>query len=153
MRGVRLTVTTTMVVGIGFIAMTTATHADYIQVSCEIDNDSDYAAIWVEDDSKIERHPYLRYNIQFAPGGIAVRMLPQFYGQDWAELEDIEMRYDHRESEFGLLQLRLHDTGHPSFIQTVGRVKRPCWNAVKKYIREHIESKGTVVHISETTAK
>jgi|SRR5581483_8035258 len=139
------------VVVIGIFAMPSLVHADYVQVSCEVDNKS--AIIWVDEASKAQQHPPLQYNIEFEPSGVAVRLPPQFYAPDWTQVDDIEMRFHDRESTSGVLQLHVHNTNGRAYVETVGRVKRSCWNAVKSYIRGHIESKGTVVHMSETTAK
>lgn len=143
----------TLVVVIGAVATPSIVRADYAQVSCDVDNESDSAIIWVDDASRVEKHPALNFNVEFFPSGVAVRLPPQFYAPDWTQVENIEMQYPDRESKLGLLQLRIHNIGGSMFIQTVGRVERSCWNAVKKYIRQHVESKGTTVHVSETIAK
>ena len=83
----------------------------------------------------------------------SVRLPPQFYSPDWRQVDGIEMRYLDRESRSGVLQLRLHNTNGSAYVETVGRVQRSCWNAVKSYISGHIENKNTVIHMLETTAK
>jgi|GEM_PF-6409666 len=141
------------VVVIGIFAMPSFVRADYVQVACQINNESDYAVIAVDEASEAERHPSSKYNVQFDPAGVTVRLPPQFYAPDWTQVDDIEMRFHDRESTSGVLQLHLHNTNGRAYVETVGRVKRSCWNAVKSYIRGHIESKGTVVHMSETTVR
>ena len=141
-----------MVPVIGILAITSLFHTDYAQVSCEIDNESDYAIIWVDEASKVVQHRPLQFSVQFDPKGLVVRLPPQYYAPDWTQVESIEMKYHDRNSKSGLLQLYLYDTDGSVYIERVEHVERPCWNSVKKYILEHVVSKGTVVRFSETRA-
>ncbi len=142
-----------MVVVIGIIAMPSLVHADYAQESCEISSESDYAVIWLDEASKVGQHRPLKYNVQFDPSGVTFRLPPEFYAPDWTQVDDIEMQFDDRESKSGLLRLHMHNTHGSAYVETVGRVQRSCWNDVKKYIHERVDRKGTIVYMSEATAK
>ena len=126
--------------------------ADYVQVSCEVT--PAYAVIWIDSPAESARHAPLRFNVQFDPNGVVVRLPPQFYGPDWSQIEEIEMAYKGKLSESGELRLRIRDNpGGLDSVQTIGRVQRSCWNDVRSYIRGQVEAKGIAVRVSETITK
>jgi hypothetical protein len=134
----------------GIAAALSHDQRQYEQTKCEIDEQSDYALIWMKDASKVGKGAHL-YSIQFEPSGLTVRFPPTYYAADWGDTE-VVFEYPDNKAAWGVLKLRSKGTFGWN-VETIGRVQRPCWTAMKKYIREHVESKGTVVHISETTAK
>jgi hypothetical protein len=136
------------VVAIGLLAVRLSVLAGYAQASCEVGNDS--AVIWVDDLSRIRRHEALLYNVEFSRSGITVRLPPEYYAPDWTQVDSIEMKYRDRASPSGILQLHLHNTDGSAFVETVGNVKRSCWNSIKAFIRRHIETHGTAVRMIDT---
>lgn len=140
-----------LVIAVGVLMAASFARTDYVQTSCEIDDQSNYAVIWMQDSAAIGKPNAHAYSIQFEPAGLTVRFPPTYYAPEWGDT-DVVLEYPNEGASSGVLKLRSKGTLGWS-IKTIGRVQRPCWNAVRKYIREHVESKGTVVHISEAAAK
>jgi hypothetical protein len=126
--------------------------ATYVEESCEVDAGSDYAVISMDTVSAVGKHLPSRYNIQFDPKGIVLRFPPEFYAPDWTQIEDISMKYLNTRSGSGILAIRLHDIGGNPRLETIGSVKRSCWETVKKYIRTRVGGKGIQVRMSESIA-
>ncbi len=140
-----------IVVVVAAVAMASLSRAEYVQTSCEIDPQSKYAVIWMQDAEALGKPNVHSYSIAFEPAGLTVRFPPTYYAPEWGDT-DVVLEYPNEGASSGVLKLRSKGTLGWS-VKTIGRVQRPCWNAVKKYIREHVESRGVVVHISETTAR
>lgn len=135
----------------GFAAALSLDEKQYEQTKCDVDEQSDYALIWMKDTSAPEKTKPHLYSIQFEPSGLTVRFPPTYYAPAWGST-DVVFEYPDKEAAWGILKLRSKGTFGWK-VETIGRVQRPCWTSVRRYIREHIESKGVVVHILETTAK
>jgi len=121
----------------------------YAEVSCEINDKSDYAVIWIDESALAQKKRPLKYNVQFDPAGVVFRLPSEFYAPEWPQIENLTMHYADSKADSGILQIQEHNVGGKSRLQMVGTVKRLCWNSVKRYIDTHVRSKGVAVHMSE----
>ncbi len=136
---------------VGLGAALTPAQASYVQVSCEVT--PDYAIIWVDEVANAASRASLRFNVQFDPTGVVVRLPPQFYSPSWSQIQKVEMAYGSETSNSGELHLRIRDSAGLERTETIGTVRRSCWDRVRNYIRRQIEAKGISVHLSEAIAK
>jgi hypothetical protein len=120
---------------------------EYVQTSCEIDNRSNYAVIWLQDSATVGMPHVHKYSIQFEPAGLTVRLPPTYYAPEWGDAE-VVLEFPQKDATSGVLKLRSKGMLGSS-VKTIGRVQRACWNAVRRYVTEHVQRKGVVAHMSE----
>jgi hypothetical protein len=124
----------------------------YIQTSCEINAEHNYAEIGMKKASAAGVASGREYDIQFGTDGLVVRFPPWYYAPRWSDT-DIIFESPEKGAASGVLKLRTSGFfGRPE-VKTIGVVKRPCWDAVAKYIRTDIAGSGITVHVSETNAR
>lgn len=118
---------------------------DYVQTSCDIDENHG-VAIWMGQSSEIGKRT--GNDIEFQINGVVVNLSPIFHFEDWKDVE-LVMEYSNNESNHGVLRLRHPQAPFWERTETIGTIQRSCWEAVKKYLGAQVRKKGIVVHVSE----
>jgi hypothetical protein len=131
---------------VGLFAVACHASEEFKQVLCNVDESSDVAIIWVDDESKPKG---LRFNVQFEQNSIVFRLPPEFYAPGWQQIEEIQMDFPNKESLSGMLRVHLHNTDGSHYVQVVGKVERSCWHSVDAFIRHRIVSQGVKVNLRE----
>jgi hypothetical protein len=128
------------------VALTACVKKDYVQSTCAID-EKKYAIISMKHDDETSKPNAFESNIQFGHDGIVVRFPPIWYGSAWSNTI-VEVNFAKKDSPDGTLILRQIS---PPGTQIVGTVERSCWVQVRGYINRQIKSRGTEVHLLETS--
>jgi hypothetical protein len=112
-----------------------STEDEMRQVSCGLDDS--VLSIGLRIASEIKTAGAHTFLVDFQQEGPVIRLPPEYYAPDWADIEEITFQSIGLTKSEGRLSLKVRGGTGSVYVQPIGVIQRACWNAAKSYLRSN----------------